>query len=104
MTTATAEPIVDLDDGKVKIPDMDPALKAAIRRWHDQAYKIHVTLQAPAIILTGVIQDSNPDIEGTVLPALEVVEHCVSMLSSLAEEIDSAACGRIAIVAESAAV
>ena len=103
MTTATAELSADLNDGKVKITDMDPALKAAIRRWHDQAYKTRLMLEATAIILTGVIQDSTPDIEGTIPPALEVVEHCVTMLSSLAEEIDSAACGYIAIVAEPAA-
>ncbi len=37
------------------------------------------------------INKADPDIEGTILPALEIVEHCVAALSSLAEEIDGAA-------------
>ncbi|MCH8854047.1 MAG: hypothetical protein IID41_15565 [Planctomycetes bacterium] len=101
--TATAEPGADLNDGKVKIADIDPALKAAIRRWHDQAHKTRVMLDAAALILTGVIQDEPPDIEGRIPPALEVVEHCVTTLSSLAEEIDGAACGHVLIDAEQSA-
>lgn len=100
MTAAMVEPSAEVNDGKVKIADMDPALKATIRRWHDQTYKTRVMLEAPAIILTGVIQDEVPDVARTISPALEVVEHCVAMLSSLAEEIDSAVRGRVLIEAE----
>ncbi|MCH8853034.1 MAG: hypothetical protein IID41_10335 [Planctomycetes bacterium] len=86
-----------------KIEGMDAALKAAINRWHDQAYKILVTLRATGFLLSEIQQDGTRAEDGRLDSALEIAEQCIANLESLDEEIESGARGHIAMVAEPAA-
>ncbi|MCH8854236.1 MAG: hypothetical protein IID41_16530 [Planctomycetes bacterium] len=105
MTTATAEQSATLvsDKHSIKIGDMDTALKDAINRWHDQAYKILVTLRATGFLLSEIQQDGTRHEDNRLDSALEITEQCIANLESLDEEIDSGAHGHIVIVAEPAA-
>lgn len=102
MTTATAKPIaeVNVHTGHVKIANVDPALKAALQRWHERLYQILVTLRAPAFLLSEIQQDSTRPEDGRLDSALEITEQCIEQLEKLDDEIASGMCGHIVIEAE----
>lgn len=100
MTSATAEPIADLGDGKVKIADADPALKDVLQGWYEQASKILTTLRAPAFLLREVQESAGWTPPSKLDTAVEIIGQCIAGIESLDDEIASGAYGHFVIEAE----
>lgn len=83
------------DSPTIKIANMDAALKAAIGRWHDRAYKLLVTLKASGYLLNEIQQDGTRSEDGRLDSALEIVEQCIANIESLDDEIASGAYGHV---------
>lgn len=105
MTTATAEPIADPRDGKVKtkLTNVTPELDAAMRRWYKEVNVILRTLRAPSFILREVQADSGSTDDHRIDTALLTTEQCIAMLDNLEDELGYAAHGKVLIAAEPAA-
>ncbi len=95
--TAKADPIADLDDGKVKtkLIDVSPELAAAMRRWYGQASKILAILRAPESLLDTAVE-RGIDTDG-LYTILEITRQCIVMLDSLESDLDHAAHAHVLI-------